>query len=261
MDRIKEILKKFNFSEDEIAIYLSVLSFGKANVAQIAKKTGKNRTAIYFHINKMIEKHIIEETRKGKKFVVTAVPPTGLADILDRSLVDFKSLIPQLESLKKATDETPIIEITESKAGYLKVLDEIASLPEGDMFRVIEGQDGMLNEISLISDEKLQVFFKKLIERKIIARAVYPENALHIPRKDLSREAFALLSKRIQETKVLPDNIFPVKNLALAYRDKISFLFPDTALVLTIKDKKVADFFKVMFDGLFYTAKHAEKTW
>ncbi len=261
MDRIHEILKKFNFSQDEIDIYLAVLSLGKTNVSQIAKKTGKNRTAIYFHINKMVENHILYETRKGKKFVVTAAKPSELADILDRSLVDFKSLIPQLDSLKKATDETPVIEITESKAGYLKVLDEISSLPEGDIFRVIEGEDGMINEISLISDEKLKSYFKKLIDRKIIARAIYPEEALQIPRRDMNKETFALLSKRIQETKVLPKNILPVKNLALVYGDKVSFLFPDTALVLTIKDKKVSDFFKVMFDGLFYTAKHVEKTW
>ena len=255
------ILAKFNFSEEETDIYLSVLALGKANVSQIAKKTGKNRTAIYFHINKMLERGILRETRKEKKFLVTAIAPAELAEILDKSLVDFKSLIPQLESLKKATDQTPVIEITESKAGYLKVLDEIASLPVGDMFRVIEGQDGMVNEISLISDEKLQVFFKKLIERKIVARAIYPEDALQIPRKDLSKETFALLNKRIQETKVLPQNILPVKNLAMVYSDKVSFLFPDTALVLTIQDKKVADFFKTMFDGLFYVAKSVEKAW
>lgn len=261
MDRINDILKKFNFSQDEIDIYLAVLSLGKTNVAQIAKKTGKNRTAIYFHIKKMIENHILHETRKGKKFVVTAAKPSELADVLDRSLVDFKSLIPQLDSLKKATDETPLIEITESKAGYFKVLDEIASLPEGDMFRVVEGQDGVINELSLIDDEHLKKFFKQLIDRKIVARAIFTEEALQIPRKEMSKETFALLNKRIQETKTLPQNILSIKNLAMIYGNKVSFLFPDTALVLTIKDKRFSDFFKSMFDGLFYVAKPVEKAW
>ncbi len=261
MNKIHEILARFNFSQDEIDIYLGVLSLGKANVSQIAKKTGKNRTAIYFHIKKMVEKHILYETRKGKKFVVTAVSPTELADVLHRSLADFKSLIPELDSLKKATDETPIIEITESKAGYFKVLDEISSLPEGSMFRVIEGQNGVLDEISLIGDERLGMFFKNLIDRKIVARSVYTEEVMQIPRRDMSKETFALLNKRIQETKVLPQNILSIKNLALIYGDKVSFLFPDTALVLTIKNKKVSDFFQAMFDGLFYVANSVEKNW
>ncbi len=259
MNRVNDILKQFNFSDEEIDIYIAVLSLGKANVSQIARKIGKNRTTIYFHVDKLIQKGVLSETRKGKKLGLVAIEPFDLAATLDRSLVEFKSLVPQLEALKKATDESPVIEITESKAGYYKVLDEISNLPEGATFRVIEGQDGVLDELSLISDEKLKTFFKKLIERKITARGIFTEEALQIARRDMGKDSFELLSKRLQETKTLPQNILSIKNLAMAYNDKVSFLFPDTALVLTIKNKKLNEFFTAMFDGLFYIANPVER--
>ncbi|MDO8569292.1 MAG: helix-turn-helix domain-containing protein [bacterium] len=261
MSRLEESLHQFNFSKNEADIYLATLALAKPSVTEIAKKTGKNRTATYFHVKKLVEKRILKESRRGKLFLFTAVSPSELAEILDRSLLDFKSFIPQLEALKKITRETPVFEITESRWGYFKVYDEISSLPEGSIFKVIEGQVGISNELTLLGEDQWRTFFTRIVERKIKTLGLFTEESLAVPKNNMNKENLDLLNKRIWELKTLPESAIPIKNLALIYGNKIVFLFPETSLVITVQHKGMADFFSAMFDCLFNFAKPTEKTW
>lgn len=261
MSRLEEVLNQFNFSGDETDIYLAVLTLGKASVSEIAKKAGKNRTAVYFHVKKLVERRILLESRKGKLFLFMAVAPSELAEIFDRSLVDFKSLVPQLEALKKITRETPVFETTESRRGYFNVYDEISSLPEDSVFRVIEGEAGILNELLLLGEDQWKTFFTRIVERKIKTLGLFTDESVIIPRNKMSEKNLESLNKRMWEMKTLPGNILPIKNLALIYANKVAFLFPETSLVVIVQHKGMANFLSAMFDSLFTFAKPVEKGW
>lgn len=261
MSKIGDILGNFSFSDTEAKIYLAVLALGRPSVSEIAKKVGINRTAAYFHLKKLLERRLIQETREGKKLCFIAVKPTDLAEIFDRWTIDFKSFVPQLEALKEIEQETPTIEITESKRGYFKVYDEISTLPEKSMFRVLEGCEGLIDEIGLLSEEEWKKFFSRIVERKIETRGLFTEECLEIPSRTFSKENLEILRKRIWHLRVLPESILPIKHLSLIYGNKVAFLFPETSLVITIKHKGITEFLSATFDGLFNFSKKIEQAW
>ena len=200
------LLSHFGFSTGESEVYLAALAVGKPNVADIAKKIGKNRTAVYFHIDNLLKKGILKETRQGKKKRYIAVPPSELAEKFDRYATDFKSLVPQLEALKKIEIEAPIIEVVESKRGYFQLYNEIAAMPEGSTFYVIEGKTGIQNELPLLTKEQWVIFFQRMVDRKIVTKGIFTEESHRVPQTLLPEESRLSLAKRIFHLRTLPES-------------------------------------------------------
>lgn len=255
MASTKEILKQFSVSEDEAEIYLALLKLGMASVSEIAKKIQKNRTATYFHINKLLEKDLLHESKQGRALMFTATEPTELAERFDRLTTDFKSLVPQLEALKKAEIETPRVQVSESRAGYYKVYDEISSLPEGSTFLAIEGVTALKNELSLLTNEETKNFYSKMVARNIEVKLVITEQAAQITNKLITKENLALLRQRKINARTLPESILPFQGLTLIYGNTVAHLFPDTNLVVTTKHQGIAESSNATFNALFILGK------
>lgn len=261
MDDLVSKLQHFGFSDEEATIYLSVLESGEASVSQIATKVGKQRTASYFHIKKLLEKGVLKQTLHGRIIRLTAIRPNELADLFDRWTTDFKGIVPQLEALKKIDQEKPIIEVTESKRGYFKIYDEISALPVGSTFRVAEGGKALVNELTLLSNDQWHTFFSRIVERKIVTKGLFTEESTQKPAHYLSKENMLLLQQRIWQVRTLPKTTFPFEQLAFVYGDKIAFLFPESSLVMTIQHKGIAEATAAMFDAAYTSGKEYEAMW
>lgn len=261
MAKINEILGAFSLSDVESKIYLSALGLEKPAVAQIAKKIGMNRTAVYHHIEHLMQKGFLRQTRKGSVVQLVAVPPAEVAERFDHLATDFKSLVPQLESLQKISRETPVIEIKESRRGYWEIYDELSSLPEGATFRVLEGSTAMKKELHLLTESELSKFYNKVVERKIITRAIFTTEAINFVYSELSAANLGNIRKRIWQLKTLPESSLPFTQLMFVYGDKTAFMFPESSLVMTIKHKDIAEAMLAMFEGLYNFAKPIEKPW
>lgn len=263
MDRTNEVLQRFGFTEPESELYLAILSLGKPSVTQIAKKIGKNRAAVYFHLKHLLEKGALKETREGRRFRFVAVPPADLAATFDRWTTEFKSIVPQLESLSRAEQEVPVIEIFESKKGYLKVYDELSSLPVGSSFRAMEGVTALKGELGLLTDEEWGTFFSRLVERKIQTKIIFTEEALAAspPQQSLNAENMKRVRQRLWDLRILPESAFPMQSLMILYGNKAAFLLPDAKLIVTISHKGVSEALGATFDALFTFAQKREPAW
>ena len=249
-----DILRHFSFTQDQAEVYLAILSLEKPGVTDIARKIDKNRTAVYFHIKHLLEKNVIKEARKGRRLRFIAVSPAELAEMFEQSLTDFKSLIPQLESLQRIEREYPIIEVLESKKGYYKIYDEISSMSKGSTFRIIEGKKALRNELVLLTEYEWKTFFERAQKRGIETKGIFTEESLHMPRQLLSKELFNLAMQRIWHMRTLPESLLPFDQLILIYRDKIAFLFPDVKLTVTIQQNEIASLLRAVFDSLYHFA-------
>jgi sugar-specific transcriptional regulator TrmB len=261
MNAISEILLHFGFNEQQAEIYQAILKLGQATVTEIAKKSGRKRTVTYFHIKNLIEKGALKQTREGRVLKFVAVKPDELAQQFDRWTTDFKSIVPQLKALKKIDQETPLIEVTDSKRGYYRIYDEISSLPIDAEFRVIEGKEALVSELSLLSPDQWKMFFERIVRRGIVTKGLFTDATLNTPSTHLNKENQELLTKRIWQLKVLTENVFPMQKLAFIYGDKVAFLFPEESLVTTIQHKGIAHIFIAMFDALFALGKTVENPW
>ncbi|MEI7512011.1 MAG: helix-turn-helix domain-containing protein [Candidatus Uhrbacteria bacterium] len=252
-------LEHFSFSPQEIEIYETVLTLGQPTVAEIAKAINKQRTAVYFHILRLVEKRILSEVPKKRLKTYVAVPPSELAGRLDKELTDFKSLIPTLEALQKIELSTPVIEVSDSKRGFDQVYDELSSLPEGSTFRVIEGRGALQAEMKLLTQDRWSWFFKRIIARHIVARGLFTKETQRLPNTNFNSENQALLKQRIFELRMLPEKQLPFQQLLLVYGDNMAYLFPETNLVIKIKHKGMVEATTAMFESLYQIAE--PQTW
>ena len=126
MDQTTQLLSQFGFSEQEAELYIICLTLGRPTVAEIARKTKKNRTAVYFHLNHLLEKHVIQEVKEGKRSRFVPLAPEALAKRFEQITTEFKSAVPALTALAKIDKEAPEVLLLDSKAGYLRIYDEIS---------------------------------------------------------------------------------------------------------------------------------------
>ena len=260
-EKIKEVLKHFSLTDQEIDIYFTVLSLKLPTAADIAKRVGLNRTTVYFHLPHLLEKGILKESRQGKVKTYVATPAGELASSLQKLVVDFKSFVPFLESAAMLESEKPIIEIAESREGYLKVYDAIASMPPNSFFRVVEGKNSWEQEAKLFSDDTLHSFFSRLIERNIETRALFTQEAILKIKELIPQKNYSLMSQRKMQIKTIGENVLPITDMMLIYGNKVSFMFPKNSTVLTVTHKSLVNFLGVFFDGFFSLAETVENPW
>lgn len=247
----KELLARYGLTEQEASIYVALLALGKAGAAQIAKKADMNRTAVYFHVNHLLEKKFVHQVRSGKLMKYLAVPPRDLAETFDRWSTDFKSLVPWMESLQKVEVETPRVEVSDTKQGYYQLYDEISSLPNGSMIRVLEGREAVLGESSALPTAQWERFFERIVERKIETKALFTNELTQVISPKLSKKTQELLRKRIWHLRTISERLLPFQKLLMIYGRRASFVFPATSIVVTIDHGELVDALTCMFDGLY----------
>lgn len=261
MENIGNILKNFSFSEAESDLYAAALKLQKAGISEIARKADMGRTVAYFHIKNLVNRGVLRQTTKGKKIIISPIPPVELAQILQNSVGDFKSLVPQLEVLGTIENEIPEVVIQESKIGFQKIYDEIASMPSESIFKVIEDRRGAKAELKLLNNEHWNLFFTQIAERKILTKAIFTEELLSDVNKSITPQNYNILKKRMWNIRTLPENLIPIKNLILLYNKKLSFLFPEISLTITIKHPALFNLVDTLFETIFNFAEKTDNPW
>lgn len=261
MDKLNKILGNFAFSQAESELYAAALKLKKASISEIAQKAGMGRTAAYFHIKNLIKRNIFKQVKAGKKIVISAISPTELAENLQESVGDFKTLIPQLESLGRIENEIPQIEIMESNMAFQKIYDEVTHMPVGASWKVIEDRSGAQAEMKLLNNEYWKMFFSKMAERKIMTKAIFTQELLSDIHESVTPENYSILGDRMWDIRTLPEISMPIKGLVLLYNGKLSFLFPEVALTITVKHSALFHLLDTMFETIFSFAQVAENPW
>lgn len=261
MDKLNKILQNFAFSEAESQLYAATLKLEKASISEIAQKAGMGRTAAYFHIKNLLKRNILKQVKIGKKIFISAISPTELAENLQENVGDFKTMIPQLEALGRIENEIPQIEIMESNAAFQKIYDEVAHMPAGSSWKVFEDQAGGEAEVRLLHSDYWNNFFSQMAERKIMTKAIFSKELLADINKSITPENYQLLASRAWDIRTLPETSMPIKGLVCLYNKKISFLFPEVALTITIKHAALFHLLDTMFETIFSFAEEADNPW
>ncbi len=258
---VKTIFTHLGRSTIEAETYLAALSIGSGTAAQIAQKTGEGRTKVYFHIKNLVLEGILKESRKGQRQIYVPLPPRELANIVGKWATDLRSLVPQMEAMQKSAVEMPLIEVSESRAGYFRVYDEVSSIPEGSSFRVMVGKEAIEQELKLLDQDAWNTFFTRIVGRKIKTVGIFTKESMAAPQQHLSPENYEYLNKRIWDLVVMPESVLNLQKLMFIYQNKVAFVFPETALVMTITHQGIADVLGATFDALHSFGEKVAATW
>src|SRR5688572_15138414 len=117
MAKPRELLEHFSLTPQQAELYVLLLKQGPSKITELAAAQKKNRAAIAFHLKLLLERGFVKETRVGRRTEYVALPPKDLAELFERWAIDFKSAVPELETMRRADQQRPLIEVIESATG------------------------------------------------------------------------------------------------------------------------------------------------
>ena len=134
-------------------------------------------------------------------------------------------------------------------------------MPIGSSWKVFEDKAGAEAEMKLLDNEYWNKFFSQMSERKILTKAIFTEELLSDINKSITPENYNILGGRMWDIRTLPEKSMPINGLVLLYNNKLSFLFPNVALTITIKHAALFNLLDTMFETIFNFSKKVENPW
>lgn len=122
---IEETLKKLDFSDKEVAVYLAILKGGRVTPANVAKLTQINRSTVYSVTKELAQKGLIAEDLGSETLYLVAKPAADLDKLVKR---EEKALEERQGLVKKAIKELKDIG---DKSQYS--IPKIIFVPEEDL--------------------------------------------------------------------------------------------------------------------------------
>lgn len=168
------ILKKLNFSDKEIKIYLALLEHGSSSVRYLAEVTKINRGTVYDVLKKMQEEGLVVYFHQDTKQKFAVEDPDKLLHLvenkereLEKTKKQIEDIIPELKSLQGAKDDKPTSKFYEGKQGIKFILDDVLQMKKNSEYYVYSAP-GVRDDLY----EAYPEFTKKRIKQKIQVKTI-----------------------------------------------------------------------------------------
>jgi len=129
--KILNVFKILNLNEIEIKIYIALLEGNKMGVTQISDAINLSRTNTYNYLERLISLNLISKVTDSSTLKFQAAEPKTIEKLLknqkenlDKVLVDFKNILPDLNNLQAEKNPTQI-RIHEGEEGLKNIVEDI----------------------------------------------------------------------------------------------------------------------------------------
>lgn len=242
---MKEELREFGLTDNEIEIFLTLLRFGTITPAKIAEKVGFSRSYVYDALERLQEKGLVSFIMIDNKKNYTAINPKRLQVLAEQKLENIQKIIPSLEKIKSETKTNISVELYKGKHIYKTLLRDIISSLEKDEEVYIFGiDDTVLPELDKHTMTSLRLYFEAAKRKNIKEKAI-----VHRETKTL-KEAKHTCEYRFLNKKHIGNVAFEV------YGNKVAiFFWSEPNHLILIESQEVADSYKKQFMLLWSIAK------
>ncbi|MBW3004153.1 helix-turn-helix domain-containing protein [Candidatus Woesearchaeota archaeon] len=236
----ESILKDLGLSDKEIKVYLTLLSVGQSTVNKIALKSKLNRVTCYDVLNYLKDKGLVSYVIKsGVKYFEASEPQKLLGDLQEKE-DKLKSILPELELLKKSVKQKPSIELYEGLAGLKTVVEDVLKENKECWFLVAPN---FIDELQyyfphFITKKRKQGMFSKVIAEHCERMRDYKKNN---PKRFIDMR---LVKAKFPTTKII-------------YGDKVAILTfeKDNSIGIIMENKAIAETERKQFNLLWGIAK------
>ncbi|TSC56411.1 MAG: transcriptional regulator TrmB [Parcubacteria group bacterium Gr01-1014_18] len=241
-------LKKFDFSDNEINVYLALLRLGPSPVRKIAEESKVNRGTTYDILKSLIEQRLITYYHKEKHQYFTAENPKNLSLVLEekRKKLDLlgnqmNDLIPELESLANESGKKPVVKFYEGAHGGKIILEDLleSCQKQGNLSYAAYSSEPVAQTLY----EKFPNFTEKRIQNNISVRVI-----------SLWQGG---TSAKLASRKYLPtDKQSKDPNFVLIYADKVAFFSVNAAgelIAVLVEDRAIFQTQMIIFEQIWKT--------
>lgn len=255
------VCKALGLTQNEIDIYSGFLKFGEKTAAAMSRLLNMDKSSTYRAVENLVEEKLLVEYPKKKGTTYVAANPEVLEQIYKNKLIELKSKKNVLDEfivdLKKET-------ASKNRSTYIKVEKGLGALRR-TMDDALESKEKLIRE-RFRTDHR---FFEDEGHVKwVVAHAKRRvKNGVRIKQLEAEKvnwekfdDVMYAHKKFLKELRMLP-RAFDDMNSFRIWDDTInivSFDDNDEFIVITIKDKFVAQLMKNMFDFIWERSKSVD---
>jgi sugar-specific transcriptional regulator TrmB len=243
---IEENLRALGLTENETKVYLTLVKLGKSTASKIRQETGISNSQVYVAIDSLINKGTIMYEKKPSGKTYSALNPEVLLELLEDRKKKIEECIPLLKKISQKEIKSTETSVFEGFQGFKAALFNIVNeCPNGETLYIIgfsnqayknEKLAAVLKDVNRISIRKKHKF-KLILDNR--------ENKFYKPRKEERISTIRFMERGFKSPAAID-----------IYRDTVCILmWGDTPYAFTIKNKSIADGFKIYFDFLWNMAK------
>ena len=238
-------LKLLGLTDNEIKTYVAILEIGTCTGTELRRKTQISNSQTYAAIDSLLSKGLInyEKHYSGKKY--SALDPTILQELAKEREQKIISCIPYLKSLRSNEKETQTA-VFEGFNGFKSALYQLVeNCPRNETLHIIGFSNqayknnklaSLLRDVNKKSKEKKHKF-KMILDNK--------NNTFYEQRKN----------EKISEIRFMEKGFKSPASIDVFQDYVYILLWEKTPYAIVIKNKNIADGFKIYFDFLWNMAK------
>ncbi len=232
-------LQSAGLSEKQSKIYLALIELKESGVTLLAKKTGINRSLLYFILEDLEKKGFVSYMIKNNVRYYKPVEPEKILDLIEEKMKSFKSVLPELIEIAKTKTSKPQIEVLEGIEGIKTILNEILRLKQNWYAYNVPGKGPEI--IGFFADN-----FENQRQKARISLSVICNNT-----KSGKERGAAFSKMKHTKVKYLGDYESPASNYIYGDRVVVIFWYKEFPFAIRIIDKKLAESYKSYFKYLW----------
>lgn len=247
MEFIKE-LKRLGLKDKEAAVYLSCLELGPSTAQQISRKAKVVRATTYVELESLMQMGLVTKFKQGKKTLFSAEPPRQLMRLLEKKQEqirdkqhELEQLLPELQIVMKASNETPSVRYFEGKEGLHAMRQEIVreSSP-GDLVYNFTPTD----HLNAVFAEYEKSYYEQRAAKGVKARTLFTTKSLRYKDELLSEKLL-----HFSERRYVPPERFPATSGMTIFGDKIAIgSFTGKLMGVVVESEPMADMMRNLFE-------------
>lgn len=235
-------MQQLGLSDKEAKTYLAFLESGPASVQDIAKKSGLKRPTVYFAIDQLVKRGLMDSIEKGKKRFFAAESPERLVSLIaaerEKSQAleeNLRKVLPGLNGLFGSTGEQPKIRFFEGKGGLKAIQQDFLQTKDKNIENIYPRDDF----IKVFSESERKEYVASLRRKRIKVRTIYT-----------SQDKFQkLVPNPYAERKFAPYEKFPFSADITIYGNKVAIgTFKGKLFGVIIESKQIAETLRLVFN-------------
>jgi len=119
------LAKGLNLTEEESALYESLLGVSGSNVSELSRRSGVKRTTAYAHLESLSKKGLIYKSVKGKRMRYFAIDPEELPRMLEERKRLMLRVLPKLQERYRTSFVHPQVRFYEGREGLRNLYRQI----------------------------------------------------------------------------------------------------------------------------------------
>jgi sugar-specific transcriptional regulator TrmB len=243
---MEEKLKLLGLTDNEIKVYIAILKECKCTGTKLRQKTGIANSRVYAALDTLLQKGIITYEKRQKGKIYSALEPEVIKEFMQERMKKIEEVIPYLKTLQQKEKETTETAVFEGFQGFKSALYKMVNeCPKGGTIDILgfsnqayknEKLAALLRDVNKVSKVKKHKF-RMILDNK--------KNEFFEQRKKEDLGQIRFMEKGFRSPAAID-----------IFQDYVFILlWEETPYAFVIRNKNIAEGFKIYFNFLWNMAK------